>query len=219
MSEENFRARRQVASPLRWLFPLMALGGLTTSLGPLGKWIGLAIFAPLIAGFWWRERLRWRQRRAIRQLADFEPLNADEFRAAFDGFELLRGTEIRRRVRWDEIYGIAAFIDFQINGDALALGLRLKGYTRWLGIPADVEGFYQLRLALRERFGVPHGWDHAVWSGPRGLNWRSLWGEAPPPGELCWNCGYSLEGNKSGVCPECGTCMVWPEREGESPAD
>ena len=22
---------------------------------------------------------------------------------------------------------------------------------------------------------------------------------------LCWNCGYDLTGNVSGVCPECGT--------------
>jgi hypothetical protein len=27
----------------------------------------------------------------------------------------------------------------------------------------------------------------------------------PPPAGICRHCGYSLTGNVSGVCPECGT--------------
>jgi hypothetical protein len=31
--------------------------------------------------------------------------------------------------------------------------------------------------------------------------------------QLCVQCGYSLTGNTSGICPECGTSIVKPEAE------
>lgn len=210
MVEQQFQSRRPATSLVRWLFPMMALGGLSTSLGPIGKWVGLTIFVPLLGGLWWRERARSKERRELWRRADFEVLDIDEFRTGYDGFYLLNKEETRREIRWGQIRGIAAYIDFQAHGDVLTIGLRLDDVPGWIGIPGDIEGFPQLRLALHERYGIPHGWAEAVWQGPRGLNWRGLWGDARPPGDVCWKCEYDLRGNESGACPECGMSFVWP---------
>ncbi len=209
MSHPELQTRRPASSLVRWLFPMMALGGLSSSLGPIGKWVGLSILLPLLGGLWWRERARWLQRRDLGCRADFESLDVDEFRTTYDGFDLLRRQETVRSAQWSQIRGVAAYVDFQTSGDVLVIGLRLDHGPGWVGIPADIDGFSLLRLELQQRFGIPHGWLDAVWQGPRGLNWRGLWGDARPPGDICWKCGYDVRGNESGACSECGTEFRW----------
>jgi hypothetical protein len=195
----------------RWLFPMLALGGLSASLGRVGVWIGLSVCGPMVCYLWWQERGRWNARRHVRRHAALETVDADEIRQTFDGFQCVRRGRPGRSIQWADVRGAAAFIEPQGHGDALVLALRIGPTNEWIGVSGDVDGFDRLRLALRDLFGIPSGWAEAVWRSPHGLNWRQLWGSAPPPGEVCWKCNYDLRGNESGACPECGTIFVWPD--------
>lgn len=209
--QNPLRSRSTDRSPARWLFPMLALGGLSASFGRVGVWIGLAVCGPLVCYLWWKERGRWTTRRHVRRHAALELIDADEIRLTFEGFQCVRRGRTGRSIVWTEVRGAAAFIEPQGHGDALVLALRIGPADAWIGLSSDVDGFDRLRLALKERFGVPAGWEEAVWHVPHGLNWRRLLGDAPPPGEVCWKCNYDLRGNESGACPECGTVYVWPE--------
>jgi hypothetical protein len=46
--------------------------------------------------------------------------------------------------------------------------------------------------------------------------WSMIAGKTRGRGIDCANCGYSLTGNTSGVCPECGTAVKLDERQGTS---
>ena len=190
---------------------MLALGAFSASLGELGVWLGLAIGVPVVCWLWWAERSRWVARRRIKSRAAFELVDADLIRLTYDGFLWSQENAPEHSVAWSDVRGIAAFVEAHGDADTLVLALRAAPDAKWIAFLADSDGFDLLRLALKERFGVPIGWEESVWRGPNGLNWRRLWGHAPPPGEVCWRCNYDLHGNESGVCPECGTAFVWPE--------
>jgi hypothetical protein len=46
--------------------------------------------------------------------------------------------------------------------------------------------------------------------------YRTLWRERRRSQGRCVCCGYSLRGNVSGVCPECGTRISHPSQTGHS---
>lgn len=196
---------------------MLALGGLSASLGRAGVWIGLSVCGPLVCYLWWKERRRWIARGRLRRHAGHVTVAADEFRLTYDGFRWSEADETS--AAWTDVRGVAALVEALPAGDALTVSLRIAPGDRWIAFASDVDGFDLLRLALKERFHVPPGWEQVVWRGPDGMNWRTLWGDAPPPGEACWRCNYDLRGSQSGVCPECGTVFVWPAPPRGSVAD
>jgi hypothetical protein len=181
---------------------------MSASFGHAGAVIGLAVCGPLVCYLWWKEHRRWMARGKLRRQPGYATVGADEFRLTYDGFRWDSVDDTS--TAWTDVRGAAALVEASPAGDALTVALRIAPGHFWIAFASDVDGFDLLRLALKDRFGVRPGWEEAVWRGPDGLNWRTLWGDAPPPGERCWKCQYDLRGNDSGVCPECGTVFVWP---------
>ena len=193
------------------MFPVLALGGLSASLGRVGVWIGMAVCGPLVCYLWWKERRRWIARGRLRRQPGYTTTSAGEFRLTYDGFGWERADSASTSAAWTNVRGVAALVESSMAGDALTVALRIAPSDTWIAFASDTDGFDLLRLELKRRFGVPPGWENMVWRHPDGLNWRRLWGDAPPPGEICWKCEYDLRANESGVCPECGTIFIWPE--------
>ncbi|MCC6357786.1 MAG: hypothetical protein IT450_03505 [Phycisphaerales bacterium] len=108
---------------------------------------------------------------------------------------------------WDTVTGIAAYKRDLFSVDLVCLALFRDG-DEPVEFAEDMPGWDEFTDALERRFGVRSGWYSQVCLPPFALSWLTLWGDAPPPDNRCWKCGYDLTGNVSGTCPECGTKFV-----------
>lgn len=87
------------------------------------------------------------------------------------------------------------------------VGLEIAEYGIWWGLPTDEETVGNLLLW--------HAWQLALFTAVWGSLGMAGWGLCRfvrgkvhvQDGTLCSNCAYSLVGNVSGTCPECGTAV------------
>ncbi len=89
---------------------------------------------------------------------------------------------------WAAIAGIVApSVVVQFSLRLLGIPMAWRGMLRWLVVAVTVMGCWAVLLAFRKTI--------------RRILWRLLMDQGIP---CCVQCGYNLEGNVSGICPECG---------------
>lgn len=109
-------------------------------------------------------------------------------------------------VRWADVRGARAFKRDLFAYDMVCLALQMPDKS-WVEIWEESHGFIPLIEKMAQVLpGIPEKWYTNVCHPAFATNDTLLYRHSDAYGHWpeCWNCGYDLSGNLSGVCPECG---------------